>query len=74
MQTCTEHNDGVGLRPGRTEVRIEAEKICIEGKTLNVVHNYGHGGAGVTLCFGCAVDASNLVKQMLGIQQLRSHL
>ncbi|GLV40150.1 D-amino acid oxidase 2 [Carabus blaptoides fortunei] len=74
LKTITEYNDGVGLRPGRSKVRIEAEKIFSEGKTLSVVHNYGHGGAGVTLCFGCAIDASNLVKQTLGISQLRSHL
>jgi D-amino-acid oxidase len=40
----------VGLRPGRPSVRLEAERI---GENL-VVHNYGHGGAGVTLSWGCA--------------------
>lgn len=41
-----------GLRPHRSSgVRIETEKFS-GGKM--VVHNYGHGGAGVTLHWGCA--------------------
>lgn len=40
----------VGLRPWRPEVRLEAETVG--GATI--VHNYGHGGAGVTLSWGCA--------------------
>lgn len=39
----------VGIRPFRkTGVRIEAEHI---GDKL-LIHNYGYGGAGLTLCFG----------------------
>jgi D-amino-acid oxidase len=42
----------VGLRPFRKSgVRIEAEKLR-DGRT--VIHNYGHGGAGFTLSWGCA--------------------
>ena len=47
----------VGLRPGRDEVRLEAER---DGNGL-VVHNYGHGGAGVTLSWGCAEDVVRCV-------------
>lgn len=43
----------VGLRPGRTEVRLELEDIPGVG---SVIHNYGHGGAGFTLSWGCAED------------------
>ena len=43
----------VGLRPGRSCVRLEAERL--PNGTL-VVHNYGHGGAGITLSWGCAED------------------
>jgi D-amino-acid oxidase len=41
----------VGLRPWRREVRLESEPLP-GGRTL--WHNYGHGGAGVTLAWGCA--------------------
>jgi D-amino-acid oxidase len=47
----------VGLRPGRDALRLEAER---RGKGL-VVHNYGHGGAGITLSWGCADDVADLV-------------
>lgn len=46
----------VGLRPGRATVRVEAEPRR-EGL---VVHDYGHGGAGVTLSWGCAEEAVRL--------------
>ncbi|MCY0995872.1 FAD-dependent oxidoreductase [Myxococcus sp. MISCRS1] len=47
----------VGLRPGRPTVRLEAEVIA--GRW--VVHDYGHGGAGVTLSWGCAEEVVALV-------------
>jgi D-amino-acid oxidase len=47
----------VGLRPVRPRVRLEAARTA-DGTT--VVHNYGHGGAGVTLSWGCAQDAAAL--------------
>ena len=43
----------VGLRPARPEVRLEREG--------DVVHCYGHGGAGVTLSWGCADEVAALV-------------
>ena len=49
----------VGLRPSRSEVRLEIEYIG----DRKVVHNYGHGGAGVTLSWGCAEEVVNLVSQ-----------
>ena len=49
----------VGLRPSRSEVRLEVE--VIGGRA--VVHNYGHGGAGVTLSWGCADEVVSLVSQ-----------
>jgi len=42
-----------GLRPVRPTVRLEAEG--------RVVHNYGHGGIGVTLSWGCARDVVALI-------------
>jgi D-amino-acid oxidase len=47
----------VGLRPARPQVRLEVEQ---RGST-RVVHCYGHGGAGVTLSWGCADEVARLV-------------
>jgi D-amino-acid oxidase len=47
----------VGLRPTRPEIRVEAVDL---GGTL-LIHNYGHGGAGVTLSWGCAAEITTLV-------------
>ncbi|MCC7019837.1 MAG: FAD-dependent oxidoreductase [Ardenticatenales bacterium] len=47
----------VGLRPGRDEVRLEREDV---GAGV-IVHCYGHGGAGVTLSWGCAEDVAALL-------------
>ncbi|WP_338671714.1 FAD-dependent oxidoreductase [Streptomyces sp. SCSIO 30461] len=49
----------IGARPTRATVRVEAERDE-EGGTV-VVHNYGHGGAGVTLSWGCAEEARELL-------------
>ena len=43
----------VALRPYRDEVRLEREG--------RIIHNYGHGGAGFTLCRGCAEDVAALL-------------
>jgi D-amino-acid oxidase len=47
-----------GLRPFRERsYRLEQEDVA--GKF--VVHNYGHGGAGITLSWGCAQEVVDLV-------------
>jgi D-amino-acid oxidase len=53
----------VGLRPFRPQVRLEAEP---RNTGPLVVHNYGHGGAGITLSWGCARQAAALAAQALG--------
>jgi D-amino-acid oxidase len=48
----------VGLRPFRKSgVRLEGEKLS-DGRT--VIHNYGHGGAGFTMSWGCAENVFKL--------------
>ena len=42
----------VGLRPWRPDVRLAVESG--ERGVAGLIHNYGHGGAGVTLAWGCA--------------------
>ncbi len=55
-----------GLRPSRRiaesdeAVRLEAEALGDGGW---VIHNYGHGRAGVTLAWGCADDVVRLVRE-----------
>ncbi len=53
----------VGLRPVRPTVRLEAEPG--DGGPV-IVHNYGHGGGGVTLSWGCAREAACLAAGRLG--------
>ena len=42
----------VGLRPTRAVIRVQREPLG----AATVVHNYGHGGSGVSLSWGCARD------------------
>jgi D-amino-acid oxidase len=47
----------VGLRPTRRRIRLEHERL---GRT-HVVHNYGHGGSGVSLSWGCAREIATII-------------
>ncbi|MBC6432146.1 FAD-dependent oxidoreductase [Nostoc sp. HG1] len=49
-----------GLRP------LTEENVCVE-RVLNthVFYNYGHGGSGVTLSWGCSQEILQLVQQMI---------
>jgi D-amino-acid oxidase len=42
----------VGLRPTRPVIRVERDSLS----ATTLVHNYGHGGNGVSLSWGCARD------------------
>jgi D-amino-acid oxidase len=53
--TIREHR--VGVRPTRAQIRFEHVHI---GR-CHLIHNYGHGGAGVSLSWGCARDVLDLV-------------
>lgn len=44
-----------GLRPFRKVIRIEQEQ------GTNIIHNYGHGGSGFTLAWGCAEDIAAML-------------
>lgn len=48
----------VGLRPKRTAVRFE-----FDPDYPTVFHNYGHGGAGFTVAWGCALELAKILKE-----------
>jgi glycine/D-amino acid oxidase-like deaminating enzyme len=65
----------IGIRPHRKGgVRLELEKAPIEtpsGKKY-LLHNYGHGGAGITLSWGCASVVTEMVDTLMArMQQAR---
>ena len=49
-----------GLRPARPVVRLEVEAL----EAVPVVHNSGHGGAGIPLSWGCAEEVAALVERL----------
>lgn len=48
----------VGVRPARSEVRLERDR---EWTDPIVVHNYGHGGSGFTVAWGCADEVARIL-------------
>jgi hypothetical protein len=54
-----------GLRPSRAGgVRLGVDNTAIDGTF--VVHNYGHGGAGITLSWGCAAEVLRMLRERPG--------
>jgi D-amino-acid oxidase len=47
----------IGYRHKRETVRLE----CATDGPRRIIHNYGHGGAGVTLSWSCAIRAASLI-------------
>ena len=56
LQDAAVTSRAVGLRPGRPTVRLDRTELG--GRPL--ICCYGHGGAGVTLSWGCAADVVRL--------------
>ena len=54
----------VGLRPGRPEIRLEREDVA---GGITRIHNYGHGGSGITLSWGCAEETLRLIEVEPGV-------
>jgi D-amino-acid oxidase len=56
----------VGLRPARHGgVRLALDPVELPGG-VRLVHDYGHGGAGVTLAWGCADEVVTLARNATG--------
>jgi D-aspartate oxidase len=57
--------EAVGLRPYRDTVRVEAELKETSRGAMKIVHNYGHGGYGVTTAPGTAKYCVKLIKDVV---------
>lgn len=55
----------VGLRPHRDPVRVEMELKETSRGSIKMIHNYGHGGYGVTTAPGTAKYACKLFKDLV---------
>lgn len=47
-----------GLRPFRKTIKVEKDR------NKNIIHNYGHGGNGFTLAWGCAEEVVHLINKL----------
>ncbi|XP_058060844.1 D-amino-acid oxidase-like [Anopheles bellator] len=76
LKHATVVRDIVGLRPVRsTGVRLQIGTVNGTFGKRTIVHNYGHGGAGITLAWGCARDVVQLVQNENNqLQNIRSKL
>ncbi|XP_019636763.1 PREDICTED: D-amino-acid oxidase-like [Branchiostoma belcheri] len=65
-----------GLRPMREEIRLERQEKTdpVSGRTVQVIHNYGHGANGITWSHGCAKEVALMVKQLLQEKTIKSRL
>ena len=65
---CTAEVAGewTGCRPFRRTVRLEVEKREGVQKSV-IIHCYGHGGQGVVLHWGCALEVGELVENHLSV-------
>ena len=58
----------IGIRPhrvGGVRLELEPEPIASRWGPKFLIHNYGHGGAGITLSFGCASVVADHVHTLL---------
>ncbi|XP_044728599.1 D-amino-acid oxidase-like [Chrysoperla carnea] len=70
LKNSSKLQEWVGLRPARDSVRLELDKtpskyVTDNNQNLILIHNYGHGGSGVTLSWGCAINVTNLLENTL---------
>lgn len=56
LRTASVIETRVGVRPCRDLVRVS------HGDAGHVVYNYGHGGSGISIAWGCAHDVVDIVK------------
>ncbi len=57
-----------GVRPYRDGgVRLEAEDLA----ATTIVHNYGHGGSGYTIAWGCADECADICAEVVSLRSRR---
>ncbi|XP_006006107.1 D-aspartate oxidase [Latimeria chalumnae] len=64
----------VGLRPMISGLRLEKEVLMRGGRQLPVVHNYGHGGSGISIHWGTAKEAAELVSECIKAMNPKARL
>jgi glycine/D-amino acid oxidase-like deaminating enzyme len=67
----------IGIRPhraGGVRLELEQEPIASPWGPKFLIHNYGHGGAGITLSFGCASVVADHVRTLLRDMGRRRHI
>lgn len=65
LRTAQVLGEKVGLRPGRYNVRLEREWLRDNERHVPLVHNYGHSSWGISLSWGTALEALDLVRKSL---------
>ncbi|CAD5116697.1 DgyrCDS5556 [Dimorphilus gyrociliatus] len=60
-----------GLRPTKLDMLVKPEILnCGNGKSIPVIHNYGHGKHGIALSWGTATESAKLAKSLISNSNL----
>lgn len=63
-------NNNVTPLKGYRYIRSRPNGLRLESEEINdklIIHNYGHGGAGITLSWGCAIEIQQIIESEAAI-------